>query len=362
MRILQAIQELRTGGAEGVVVALARGATAAGHEVAVASAPGPLAGRIEGPLYPLPLVGRRLTRLPAASLALLHAIRSFRPNVLHCHNPGVAAAAGPVTLRGRRPPGLVSVHGVPDEDYSRAARVLRLAGLRVVACGPGVAAGLEEAGLRSHETITNGIAPAPEPADRVALAADWRLAPDRPLVLAVGRLVPVKNHELAIRAIAAVPDTELVLVGEGPLAGELLRTADALGVADRVHLVGVRADARALIGAADAVVLPSRVEGLPLVALEALAAGTPLVATAVRGVRELVDGTTAALVPPDDEHALAEGLRRVLGDPSLAAALGRAGRRLAARYREADMVAAYLRLYETIKGTPEPERGTPEPD
>jgi glycosyltransferase involved in cell wall biosynthesis len=346
MRILHAIQELRTGGAERVVVALAGGAAVAGHEVAVASAPGSLVDEIDGPHFPLPLVERRPWRLPKAILAVRRAVQAFGPDLVHCHNPGVAAAAGPATLRGRRPRGLVSVHGVPDEDYGRAAVVLRLAGLPVVACGPGVALGLEAAGLSPVTTILNGVAPPPPPADRRALAAEWGIAPDRPLVLAVGRLVPVKNQELAIRALAMVPDAALAIVGEGPMLDDLRRAAADTGVADRVVFAGLRPDARELIGAADAIVLPSRAEGLPLVALEAFAAGTPLVPTAVRGVRELVGEDAALLVPPDDPDALAGELRRVLADRELAGRLGAAGRKVAALHSEDAMIAAYLDLYE----------------
>jgi glycosyltransferase involved in cell wall biosynthesis len=348
MRVLHAIQELRTGGAERVVVALARGAAAAGHEVAVASAPGTLVAEIDGPHFTLPLVERRLWRVPGAILAVRRAVRAFGPDLVHCHNPGVAAAAGPATLRGRRPRALVSVHGVPDEDYGRAAVVLRLAGLPVVACGPGVELGLEAAGLRALTTILNGVSPAPPAADRTALAAEWGIAPDRPLALAVGRLVPVKNHEFAVRALAHVPDATLAIVGEGPLLDDLRRLAVEAGVADRVVFAGLRPDARELIGAADAVVLPSRAEGLPLVALEAFAAGTPLVATAVRGVRELVGDDAALLVPPDDPDALAAGLRLVLGDRSIAERLSAAGRQVAAQHGEEAMIAAYLDLYERL--------------
>lgn len=347
MRILHTIQELKTGGAERVVLALTAAARAAGHEVAVAAA-GPLPQELTGPRLELPLIERRLGRLPGAILAVRRAVREASPDLVHCHNPGLAAAVGPATLRGRRPPSLVSVHGVQDEDYARAARILRLAGLPVVACGPGIAAALSEAGLRPLTTILNGVSVAPPAADRTALAAELGISPEGPLLVAVGRLVPVKNHELAIRALADVPGAILVIVGDGPLLEELRACARETGVADRVVFTGLRSDARALIGAADAVVLPSSSEGLPLVALETLAAGTPLVATDVRGMRELVGEAAALLVPSNDATAVAEALRRVLGDRSLAAGLGGAGRAVARGYSEERMAAEYLELYESL--------------
>ena len=230
----------------------------------------------------------------------------------------MASVAALATARGHRPPGLVTVHGVPDEDYGAAARVLRLAGLGAIACGPGVAAGLEEHGFRVADTIVNGVAPAPPAASREDLFEDLGVPPDKPLVVAVGRLVPLKNYSLAIMALADVASTSLLLVGDGPQRDELAADARRQGVDERVVFAGYRSDARSLMGAADAVVLTSLSEGLPLAALEALAAGKPLVATAVRGVRELLeDGKDAVLVAPSDPAALAAALRRVLDDEEL---------------------------------------------
>jgi glycosyltransferase involved in cell wall biosynthesis len=349
MRVLQAVQELAVGGAERVVLALLRGAQEAGHEAAVAAAPGLLAADFDTPPLELPLVQRRLWRLPRAALALRRAVQTTAADIVHFHNPGIAAVGALATGRGRTVPGLVSVHGVPDQDYPAAARVLRLAGFPVVACGPGVATALEAAGARVRATIVNGVGPPPPPALRETLAEAWGISPQRPLILSVGRLAPQKNHVLAVEALAAVPDAVLVIVGEGPQAAAVEQAAIDHRVAERVVLAGLRPDARALIGAADVVVLPSRWEGLPLVALEALAAGTPLVATAVRGIRELLHHEVdALLVPPDEPQALADGLRRALADRELRAQLRGGGLRTATAYSETAMVAAYLDLYAQL--------------
>jgi glycosyltransferase involved in cell wall biosynthesis len=118
--------------------------------------------------------------------------------------------------------------------------------------------------------------------------------------------------------------------------------------AGRSGFVGLRPDARALIGTADVLVLPSRGEGLPLVALEALAAGTPIVATDARGVRELVGQGGGLLVPQDQPAALGAAIKRVLDDRSLAARLGEAGRAIAREHSEQRMVAEYMALYEQL--------------
>jgi glycosyltransferase involved in cell wall biosynthesis len=261
--------------------------------------------------------------------------------VIHAYNPTMALAAGLVSRRGRHPPGLVNLQGVAEEDWPATVRLVRLSGLAPVACGPGVAAALEERGLTPVATVPNAVGPAPPPADRAEL-----VPPGTKLVLAVGRLVDQKNHALAIRAIREVPNATLAIVGDGPLRGELERFAAELQAP--VIFTGVRKDARALMGAADAVVLPSRWEGLPLTALEALASGTPLVATNVRGVRELLVDERDALLVPEEPGALAEALRRVLDDRELGARLAEAGRRIEGAGSDDALVRGFLELYERL--------------
>lgn len=349
MRILHVIQELRTGGAERVVASLVRGSAERGHEVAVAAAPGAVADELGLSPFPLPVLERRPWRVPLGAWRVFRAIRTFRPDIVHAQNPAMALLVALATGRGHRPPALVTVQGVPEADYGPTSRLLRAAGLPVVACGPGVESGLTDAGLPSVELIANAVPPAPEPRQRGELDRELGLLTGAKLVVAVGRLVPVKNHALAIEAIASVPGATLVIIGEGALRDELAQQAASLGIADRVVLTGLRADARAIMGAADAVVVPSVGEGLPLVALEALAAHTPVVATAVRGIRELLTHERdSLLVPAGDAAALAAALRRVLEDDVLAARLAQAGAELVAPYTETRMIESYLDLYEQL--------------
>lgn len=348
MRILTVIQDLRPGGAERVVLSLVAGMTAAGHEPALAATRGPWAPA-GVPVFALPVLGRRWWRAVAAAPRLAAAVRRFRPDVVHAHNPGMAVLTSMATLRGRRPPALVSFHGVPDSDYPAAVRLLRWSGLPVVACGPGVAAALAEHGLEPESTVVNGIAPPPPAADPAALRAEWGLPANRALVVAVGRLAEQKDHATAVDALARLPDVCLVLVGEGPLRAEIETRAARVGVSDRLVMAGARPDARSLLAAADVAVLPSRWEGHPLVALEALAAGVPLVATAVRGIAELlVPEQHAVLVPAGDAAALAAAVRRVLDDAGLRDRLRTAGKALAGRHSEAAMVDGFLEVYERV--------------
>jgi glycosyltransferase involved in cell wall biosynthesis len=134
----------------------------------------------------------------------------------------------------------------------------------------------------------------------------------------------------------------------GPLHQRLEREAEEAGVRDRVVLAGVRADARAVMGAADAVLLPSVWEGLPLVGLEALAAGTPLVATAAR---ESASSSPTARPPSSSRPATSafeQAIERVLDDRELAHRLRRNGLELAAAHSQEAMLARYHRLYGEI--------------
>lgn len=349
MRILQVIQELETGGAEQVVLGLRSRLSDRGDEVFVASATGPRAAERGLPDAVIPIVGRRPVAVLNAARAVRAAIRAVRPDVVHAHNPTMALLTGLATLRGRTVPAVTTCHGVPDADYPATAKLLRLAGIPVIGCGPGVTAALQERSLRGVRTVLNGITPAPDPVDRAALTAELCVPVDAPLVVTVGRLAPQKNQALAIRAIAELDTATLVLVGDGELRSDLEQLARDLGVTSRVRFTGARPDARAMLGAADVAVLSSAWEGLPLVALEAFAAGVPLVATGARGVRELVtDGSTGLLVAPGDHRALGAAIERVLGDDGLRRRLAAAASDIAARHSEQAMADEYRTIYEEV--------------
>ena len=209
-------------------------------------------------------------------------------------------------------------------------------------------AALSRRGVRRLETIVNGILSASSRGRPGRAPASMGATKTHALLVSVGRLVPQKDHAVAIAAMRKLPEASLVIYGEGRLRRELAEAAERTGVGDRVVLAGRQADVRAAMGAADAVVITSRWEGLPLVALEALASGTPLVATDVRGLRELLHAAwTASMVPPGDPGRIAEAIRRVL-DPSVRRRLVSGGEAVAARHTEAEMVARYLALYERL--------------
>src|SRR5262249_36859850 len=129
--------------------------------------------------------------------------------------------------------------------------------------------------------------------------------------------------------------------------------ARSLGIADRVAFLGHRRDVPALLQVADLFVLPSLFEGLPLAALEAMAAGEPVIASRISGTDEAVaDGTTGVLVPPGNPTALAQAIRTVLNDHGLAERLGAAGRaRVHAEFSAGQMVRAVEASYDDLLGS-----------
>lgn len=174
---------------------------------------------------------------------------------------------------------------------------------------------------------------------------------DRPVVGAVGRLDPQKGCDTLLQAFAELTDVSpaplLVLIGEGPQRRELEGLAGTLGVADRVHLVGRRDDVPELLPALDVFAMPSRWEGFGLALAEALAAGLPVVASAVDSLPEVLAGA-GRLVPHDDPRSLASALHALLTDPAERAHLSALGPPRAAHYDVDRMVAAYAALYREV--------------
>jgi glycosyltransferase involved in cell wall biosynthesis len=139
------------------------------------------------------------------------------------------------------------------------------------------------------------------------------------------------------------------MAGEGSLAEAARRRAERLGVAGRVRFLGVRADVAELLSACDIFALASDWEGSPLAVMEAMAAGLPVVATAVGGVPELVeDGVTGILAPRGDLQALGSALETLAGNPRLRREMGDAARERAKRFEVSAMVEGYAALFQEM--------------
>ncbi len=187
------------------------------------------------------------------------------------------------------------------------------------------------------------------------------LATDALWVGAVGRLSRQKDPLNLVQAAAQVrqrwPQVRFVWVGEGPYRRRVLRAARALGVEEAFLLLGTRRDIPVVLRALDLFVLPSRWEAFPLTVLEAMAAGLPVVATAVGGVGEAVlAGETGLLVPPARPDALAQAIGRLVADPDLRRHLGHQGRlRVAWHFQRQPMLARLFALYrQVVNAHPEP--------
>ncbi|MGY1914277.1 glycosyltransferase family 4 protein [Blastococcus sp. SYSU DS0973] len=231
---------------------------------------------------------------------------------------------------------------------------------RLIAVSEGVRLTHERIGVPAERLVTvpNGIVPRGPGPGRAAARAALGLRPDHLVVMNVGRLFVQKGQRYLVAAMpelaARFPDLAVVIVGGGYLGDDLARQAADLGVTDFLHLPGHRTDARMLLDAADVFVLPSRQEGMPLAALEAMDAVLPVVATDVIGTAEVVtSGVTGTLVPPEDPRALAEAVAELLADPALRQRYARAGRR---RYLDLftarRMAQDTLRVYEDVLTSP----------
>lgn len=171
-------------------------------------------------------------------------------------------------------------------------------------------------------------------------------------ILGVGRLIPRKGFDVLIRAVAMLPSLlpfEVVLVGDGPEREALTSLAKSLGVAERIQFVGSVPydDLPARYAEADIYVLSSHAEGMPLVVLEAMASGLPILATEVQGIRELVaDGVNGWRFPVNDAETLAAHLARLIQNPAEREALGRASRERVQSYAWVNIAKAYLELLE----------------
>jgi glycosyltransferase involved in cell wall biosynthesis len=175
--------------------------------------------------------------------------------------------------------------------------------------------------------------------ERAAARARLGIDPAAWCIALIGRLAPEKGHRVLFEAVRGLPAT-LLIAGDGPLRGELEQAARGLDA----RFVGYVDDARDVFAAADLVALPSLTEGLPLAALEALALGRCVVASAVGELPDLLADGAGVLVPPEDAHALSDALRR-LRDAGIRAAIEARALERARDYDVAAMAGAYASLY-----------------
>lgn len=360
LRVVVALESSGPGGAENMVLELARELRRTGDEAVIATLrPGWMTERAASAGIPVWIAPQRPGLDPLWVPRFAARLRRERIDVLHSHEFAMNVYGGVAALLARIP-SVATLHGRSYATEARrrllAYRALRGAGMRMVAVSHDLAGFLAPRlgmPLPALQVVYNGIplssAPSPAARDRAraAVRAELGAGPAAALVLAVGNLYPVKDHATLLRAVALRPGLQLAIAGRGAEEARLRALASRLGIADRVHLLGLRDDVSRLLGAADVFVQSSLSEGLPLAVLEAMAAGLPVVATRVGGLAEaVVPGETGTLVPPGEPEPLAAALGALLEAPELRAAFGAAGRRRAeARFSVSAMASAYRALY-----------------
>ncbi len=345
LTVAQFSNSLVRGGAEEHILTLLRGLDREAFRPLLVCPPllaRALGADVPGDVEVVPLALRRWTDLGAA-LALRAVLRARRVDVLHAHLFYASLFAAPVARLAGVPVVLETPH--VREQWRRGWLkgrfvVDRLVG-RLVDGYIAVSAAnarylVEEKRLPADKVVVirNGCDLArfsPDHPAPAGLRQALGFAEADPVLAVVGRLEPQKGHRVLLDALPAIrgrhPQVRLVCVGDGSLRGELEAAVQARGLADAVRFVGYRGDVAGWLALADVVVLPSLWEGLPLAAVEALAAGRAVVATAVDGTPEVVvDGQTGLTVPPGDAPSLAAAVCRLLDDPGLRHRLGQAGR------------------------------------
>ena len=357
MRIVQLVEDLELGGLERLAVDLALAQKQAGHQVLVYClfGAGPLAATLQAAGIPVAPFQKPPGFSMSAVLAMAKRLRADRADAIHGHNPGVhhyaALAAGvagvPVCVNTRH--SVTTSKGLPYQE--RYFRWVKAFTSHVVFVCDFVRRGLEPklgypAGKCS--VILNGIPLAPF----LAHPASPGQRHPRIRFGTIGRLVPAKGHAILIDAFArvsrTVPGAELSIYGYGDLHGALSSQIARLGLAGRVRLEGRTNDSPAVLQDLDVFVFSSVNEGLPLVILEAMAAGLPIVTTDVGGIPEVLPKESAWLCPPGDAEALAGAMLQAAACSDLRER-GEIARKLAASSCGLEhMAARYEDLYRRL--------------
>jgi glycosyltransferase involved in cell wall biosynthesis len=374
MRILHLIHSEGIYGAELILLYLAREQQQRGHQPIIGSMRDP--GTPETPFealaasWGLTVVPIRIAPRPTPAVirTLLRISRSLQSEVLHSHGYKADILLGPVR-HGARPPMVSTLHGWTASRrfsllwlYERLDQwaLGRVDAVVVVTRAMLKLPALRSAAAKKVHLIENGIPALETRMADLALrrAADVprtlvELTRRRPTLVAIGRLSAEKGFANLIDAFArANPERgdthQLLIIGEGPERDALAQRIAALGLQERVTLAGYVTGADRLLGTAAGFVMSSFTEGMPLVLMEALQWGVPILATAVGAIPELLqDGRAGGLVPPDDVEALARGLAAIMAGTAGDAAAARVSR-LPSRFSSGRMAQDYLRLYEAI--------------
>lgn len=364
LSIVHVLSSFGMGGQECVALDLAKAQLAAGHRVLVLSLAeppdGPMAERFRaaGALTEtIPKWGPSLD--PTLALRVAQCISKAGADIVHTHNPQALVYGAPAAGLSRLPC-VHTKHGVnPDPTrrlwLRRAASSIVDAYVAVTPTLARLAVDQRECDSTQLHVIPNGIDTArfsPNEAARQQVRSELGIPDGAWVVGTVGRLAPEKNQGLLIDAMAPIldPRRHLVIVGAGPDSAALVERARATLRPELIHFTGARSDVQALLAAFDAFALTSESEGLPLVVLEAMAVGLPVVATAVGGIPDVVEhAKTGFLVPSADRIGLMKELLQLSTRPQSTRDVANTARLMVLeRHSMEHMARDYESLYDRI--------------
>jgi glycosyltransferase involved in cell wall biosynthesis len=357
MRIAHIITRLIQGGADENTLLSCNGQAALGHEVHLifgAETSPAMIGRLHPLVRPHQVadLGRAVApvRDVRATASLTALLRRVKPQILHTHT-SKAGVVGRVAASLAGTPGIVhGIHILPFLNVGRTERVAYLAAERLLASVTdafvSVSRGMQELALahgigpaRKHVVVPSGMdldrfrqaSPVSDQDLAAAFGCDPNIAARLKLVVMVAALEPRKRVALFLdafaRVVASEPRAVLAVLGEGPEQNAIRDRATALGLEDRVALLGFRTDVERWIARADLCVLSSEREGLPRAVVQYVLAARPAVVTALPGIDGLIqDGRNGFLVPVAHVDRMAQPMARVLADRPLARAMAEASR------------------------------------
>ncbi|ADA66512.1 glycosyl transferase group 1 [Thermotoga petrophila RKU-10] len=305
---------------------------------------------------------RRLLRAIKNMRRTYNLLREIRPDIIHSHLSALRIALIPALLC-RIPVKVHTIHTVAEKDAKGITRffnriAFKFFGFVPVSISQEVAESVKKLYGRKISTpvIYNGI-----DVQKFSIDQPKRVDRDKTILINVARLSREKNHALLVRAfskaVQSCPNLELWLVGDGELRRDIEELVKQLGLEEKVKFFGVRSDVPELLSQADIFVLSSDYEGSGLVVAEAMAAGLPVIATAIGGIPEILEGGRAGiLVPPKDVDALAKAIVELARDEKKRAELSDYGRKLVAerfdiRRTVREYEKLYLELLEKKKGS-----------
>jgi glycosyltransferase involved in cell wall biosynthesis len=265
--------------------------------------------------------GRRRYRAEVRAVSEL--IRRHDVEIVHTHGYH-ATVVGYLAARRAGVPAVATVHGylsrnVKERFYNVVDRWLLRRFDAVIAVSQGIADQLAANGVSRERVVIvqNGLATSVSTLDRQHARQQLGLSAYDQVIGWVGRLSPEKGADLFLRGLEhSDPSVRAVVIGEGPELPGLERLVRELDLSERVAFTGFRPDAARFLQAFDVLALTSRIEGTPMIILEAVAAKVPIVAFAVGGLPQLLDNDSAWLIPPEDVSALRRALQEALGSPS----------------------------------------------